>query len=257
MKKSQSLRRLLAFKKNTAITSEQKFKDEIEELQLKMLRIQQGVWHKKERAVIVFEGFDAAGKGGAIRKLTEVLDPRGFKVHPIGPPTPEEQGKHWLYRFWTLLPAPGTIAIFDRSWYGRVLVERVDKLTPEARWKQAYNEINQFESMLKSDGIEVVKIFLGISKSEQLKRFKDRMQDPYKQWKLTPDDLRARKKWNQYVGAVEDIFKHTGKQVCPWHLIHADNKHFTRLEVLKAVTTRLKPAGVWMEKNAGKRKPSL
>lgn len=230
----------------------QNLKKETKDLQLKMLRIQQGVWHKKDRVIIVFEGFDAAGKGGAIRKLTEALDPRSFRVHPIGPPSEEEQGKHWLYRFWSLLPARGSIAIFDRSWYGRVLVERVDGLIDKAKWKSAFDEINQFEKMLQNDGIYIVKIFLAITKDEQLARFEDRLTDPYKQWKLTEQDIEARKKWNQYVTAVDDMFLKTSLESSPWHLILADDKAHARKETLKIVTSNLNSSEAWMEERAVK-----
>jgi polyphosphate kinase 2 (PPK2 family) len=220
------------------------------QLQLRMLRIQQGVWHRKSRAIIIFEGFDAAGKGGAIRKLTEVLDPRSVRVHTIGPPTEEDQGKHWLYRFWRCLPSPGMIAIFDRSWYGRVLVERVDGLTDKTHWKSAFLEINAFEKMLQDDGIDIIKIFLAIAKDEQLRRFEERLLDPYKQWKLTNDDLRARKRWNLYVEAVDDLLRITNTKLSPWNLIPANNKKFTRKEVLRLVTSRLCSCEAWITKQA-------
>ncbi len=248
MAKSISLSQALDSKNAFFIDKVTDFSKELEKLQLTMLRIQQGVWHAKSRVIIVFEGFDAAGKGGAIRKLTKMLDPRGFKVHPIGPPTAEEQGKHWLYRFWTLLPAPGTIAIFDRSWYGRVLVERVDKLTDKTHWNRAYTEINQFEQMLQNDGVEIVKIFLAITKKEQFARFEERLKDPYKQWKLSKEDIRARKKWNQYVLAVDEMFQKTAR----WNLIPADHKLSARMETLKVVTSKLKRCEAWMEKHAAK-----
>lgn len=213
-------------------------KDAIKDLQLKMLRIQQGIWRKKERVIIVFEGMDAAGKGGAIRKITEVLDPRGVKVHPIGPPTPEEQGKHWLYRFWLNLPSPGMIAIFDRSWYGRVLVERVDKLAPDKDWKRAYKEINQFEQMLVKDGIHLIKIFLKISREEQGRRFKARLNDPYKSWKITEADLKARKKWKKYETAIDDMVKKTGQVT--WQVVENNDKDLARVETLKIITQGLK-----------------
>jgi AMP-polyphosphate phosphotransferase len=228
----------------------------LNELQLKMLRIQQGVWHKKERVIIVFEGFDAAGKGGAIRKLTEKLDPRGVRVHPIGPPHPDEQEKHYLYRFWKNLPAPGTIAIFDRSWYGRVLVERVENLVEEKRWKAAYEEINQFEKMLKDDGVLIIKIFLKISKEVQLQRFQDRLNDPYKQWKITQEDVRAREKWNDYVLAVKAMLTKTQKNIS-WNVINGDNKAQAREEILSIVTKELGPCEKWIQSKAdrlGKRK---
>lgn len=222
-----------------------------------MLRIQQGVWHKKVRTVIVFEGFDAAGKGGAIRKLTEVLDPRSVRVYPIGAPDKEEQAKHWLFRFWAKLPEPGTIAVFDRSWYGRVLVERVDELATESTWKRAYEEINQFEKQLTDDGIRVIKIFLVITKEEQLSRFEDRLRDPYKQWKITEDDLRARRKWDDYVLAVDEFLEKTHQPSAPWHLVPANDKFSARHQVLSIVTSNLHDCESWLKKQAkslGKRK---
>lgn len=227
--------------------TEELLKTETEKLQLKMLRIQQGLFHKKDRAIIVFEGFDAAGKGGAIRKLTEVLDPRSYRVHPIGPPTPEEVGQHYLQRFWERLPPPGNIAIFDRSWYGRVLVEKVDKLTPKTRIEKSYAEINQFEESLRLEGITVIKIFLAITKEEQLQRFEDRLNDPYKQWKIGIPDIEARKKWNQYVKAVNVMVAKTSTKTCPWALIPANSKKNARVEVLKLVTSGLNPYEKWIE----------
>src|SRR5882672_5475355 len=164
------------------------YERKLAKLQLKMLSIQQTYFHENRRAVIAFEGWDAAGKGGAIRRLTEKLDPRGFHVWPIGPPTPEEQGRHYLYRFWNKLPERGQLAIFDRTWYGRVLVERVERLIKKPVWKRAYDEINEFERMLIDDGVRVVKIFLHITPDEQLRRFAERLNNPYKRWKLTDSD---------------------------------------------------------------------
>lgn len=228
-----------------------KDKEELEkeaaELQLKMLKIQQAVFHKKDRVVIMLEGFDAAGKGGAIRALSEKLDPRSIKVIPIGPPTEEEKGKHWLYRFWANLPDPGNIVVFDRSWYGRVLVEKVDKLTDKEKLKSAYEEINQFEAQLQNDGIILVKFFLAITKDEQLERFEARLEDPYKQWKITLADIDARKKWDKYVEAMDEILKKTNLRTSPWHVIPANSKKFARVEVLKNVIKALKVCEKWME----------
>lgn len=222
-------------------------------LQLKMLRIQQGLYHKKERAVIMLEGFDAAGKGGAIRSLTEKLDPRSFKVIPIGPPTEDEKGRHWLYRFWANLPLPGDFVIFDRSWYGRVLVEKVDGLTEIEKLKRAYNEINEFEAQLQHDGITVIKIFLAITKDEQLERFEARLTDPYKNWKITIADIEARKKWDDYVAAMDEILKKSNPPGSRWHVVPANSKKFTRKEVLRIVTDELHFAEKWMEKTASKK----
>jgi polyphosphate kinase 2 (PPK2 family) len=212
-----------------------------------MVRIQQGLYHSGRRAVIGFEGFDAAGKGGCIRRLTEMLDPRGLKVVPIGPPLPEEKGRHWLYRFWRALPLPGTITVFDRTWYGRVLVERVDKLSPKPAWKRAYDEINEFEAMLVNDGIQLVKIFLAITKDEQLRRFEQRLRDPYKRWKIGEADIRARQQWDEYIESADDMFKRTHTKLVPWELIPAEHKWYARSEVLRAVTKALGTQGDWME----------
>jgi polyphosphate kinase 2 (PPK2 family) len=226
--------------------NDEDFKSALKKLQLKMLRIQQGIWHKKERVIILFEGMDASGKGGAIRRATEILDPRGVRVHPIGAPSDEEQAKHWLYRFWLKLPSPGIITIFDRSWYGRVLVERVEELTEKSHWKRAYTEINQFEQMLLNDGVKVIKIFLDISKEEQLKRFESRLKDPYKQWKITNEDIRAREKWADYQVAIKEMIKKTSD--LPWHVVKANDKNQTRLDVLEILTKELAPFQKWMEK---------
>ncbi len=252
MKKSLNLAKLLKSLPAQKLSEKEKdaLETETKKLQLQMLRIQQGVFHKKDRVVIMLEGFDAAGKGGAIRKLTEILDPRGVKVVPIGAPTSDEQGKHWLYRFWKELPSPGNITIFDRSWYGRVLIEKVEGLTPKEKLKRAYQEINEFEAQLQNDGIIVIKIFLAITKDEQKNRFEDRLNDPYKHWKITMDDINARKSWDDYVKAVDEIFAKTHTTDCPWHLIPANSKRFTRREVLKIVTTELQAHGDWMEKAA-------
>jgi polyphosphate kinase 2 (PPK2 family) len=148
---------------------------------------------------------------------------------------------------------PGEIAIFDRTWYGRVLVERVDKLTAKENWKRAYREINEFENMLIDDGIDLVKIFLAISKGEQLKRFRDRLTDPYKQWKLTDSDIQARKHWKDYVHATDDLFAETNTRQSPWHIVPADNKEQARLQVLQIVTNRLSHHGKHMEKEANEK----
>ena len=245
-----SLSRLLKSDEFPKLESDEAHGAELKELQLKMLRIQQGVWHQKKRVILAFEGFDAAGKGGAIRRLTETLDARGLMVHPIGPPLPDEQGRHWLYRFWKGLPPPGTIAIFDRTWYGRVLVERVEHLASKDAWKRAYGEIREFEKMLTDDGIELVKVFIAISKGEQLKRFEDRLNDPYKQWKLTPSDVEARAKWKHYVEAVDELFRETDVKSASWTLIPGNDKPYARREVLRAVTQSLRNHARWMEGKA-------
>lgn len=207
--------------------------------QLRLLRLQQSHYHEKRRAIVVLEGWDAAGKGGAIRRLTEKVDPRGLQVWPIGPPTNEDQARHYLYRFWKKLPPPGTWAIFDRSWYGRVLVERVEKLCSPSEWKRAYVEINEFERMLADDGVVIAKVFLHISKKEQLVRFHEREKNPYKRWKITGDDWRNRKKWSHYEKAIDDMFHETNTRRAPWNLIAGERKWFARVSVCRAVADAL------------------
>ncbi len=235
--------------------SEDKYKEDLKELQLTMLRIEQSAFKHKSRIIIALEGFDSAGKGGLIRRMTEHLDPRGFAVHPIAAPSEDERTRHYLYRFWTKIPKAGTIAIFDRTWYGRVLVERVEGFAKKDEWKRAYDEINSFEQTLVDDGVPVIKIFLGISKDEQLKRFEERLKDPYKQWKLTKDDLRNRKNWDTYVEAVDAMFEKTHTKNAPWHLVPADDKHYARIKSLKIVAKALESHSAAFEQAVKEYKP--
>jgi polyphosphate kinase 2 (PPK2 family) len=214
----------------------------LEKYQIRMLRLQQHIYHKQRRAIIGFEGWDASGKGGSIRRLTENLDPRGFKVYPIGVPRPDEQGRHYLWRFWDRLPVPGEIALFDRTWYGRVLVERVEGFAQKSEWKRAYDEINQFEKLLVDDGVPVIKIFLHITKKEQLRRFHERERNPYKRWKIGPEDWRNRKRWKDYVRAINDMFERTDTEVAPWRAIPGDAKWYARTQVLRRVVEALEEA---------------
>jgi AMP-polyphosphate phosphotransferase len=211
----------------------------LKRLQQTMLRVQQAYYHQGRRGIVVLEGLDAAGKGGAIRRLTEALDARGVKVWPIGPPRAEEQGRHYLYRFWERLPEPGTLAVFDRSWYGRVLVERAERLTPPHVWRRAYDEINAFERMLTDDGVRIVKLFLNISKDEQLRRFAERLVNPMKHWKLSEADLITRELWHNYVQAIEEMLARTSVRSAPWHVVGANRKWRARVEVLRVVAETL------------------
>jgi len=208
-------------------------------LQKRMLSVQQAYFHQKRRAVIVFEGWDAAGKGGSIRRLTARLDPRGVKVWPIGPPTADEQSRHYLYRFWSRLPVAGTTAIFDRSWYGRVLVERVERLVEPEVWERAYDEINEFEHLLMADGVRVIKIFLHVTPEAQLERFAERLRNPVKRWKLTQDDIRNRARWEEYLDAYHDMFSRTSTRSAPWTVIGGNHKWTARVQVLEAVIKAL------------------
>ncbi|MFC7334370.1 polyphosphate kinase 2 family protein [Rhodocista pekingensis] len=215
------------------------YEDKQRALQQRMARIQFSYFWQELRAVIVFEGWDAAGKGGAIRRMTAELDPRGFHVWPIAAPTADEQGRHYLWRFWQRLPTPGSVAIFDRSWYGRVLVERVEGLAKRPDWTRAYDEINAFEKMLTDDGIRVIKLFLSISPEEQAKRLRERLEKPWKRWKLTPDDLRARARWDEYVEAAQEMFVRTSTPAAPWTLIPANSKWCARVDILRTVADAL------------------
>ena len=185
--------------------------------------------------LIAFEGWDAAGKGGAIRRLTATLDPRYYHVIPISKPTPEELSHHYLWRFWRHMPNPGVLTIFDRSWYGRVMVERIEGFCTEEEWKRAYQEINEFELQLFHGGIPIVKFWLHISKEEQLARFNSRKQDPHKIWKLTDEDWRNREKWDPYREAVDDMIKKTSTTFAPWTIVEGNCKRYARVRVMETI----------------------
>jgi polyphosphate kinase 2 (PPK2 family) len=207
--------------------------------QEKLVRIQQAFLFTGQRAVVVFEGMDAAGKGGTIRRIAWAMDPRSLKVWPIGAPNEIERRQHYLQRFWSRLPERTQISVFDRSWYGRVLVERVEGFAKPAEWKRAYGEINDFEAQLVDDGIRVVKFFLHVSKDEQLRRLEDRLRNPLKRWKLSYEDFRNRDKWKEYVEAAEEMFARTSTAAAPWHVITSNDKPAARAAVLGILAQRL------------------
>lgn len=192
--------------------------------------------------VAVFEGMDAAGKGGAIRRVTEALDARQYRIVPVAAPTEEERAQPYLWRFWRHLPRQSRCTVFDRSWYGRVLVERVEGFCAEADWMRAYAEINDFEDQLVAAGAVVVKFWLQVSQEEQLKRFKERERARFKRFKITPDDWRNRKRWPAYEQAVCDMIDRTSTEIAPWTLVEADNKYFARIKVLQTLCERLEAA---------------
>lgn len=189
--------------------------------------------------VLVFEGQDAAGKGSTIRRITHALDARQFHAVPISAPTEEERARPYLWRFWRELPPPGQITIFDRSWYGRVLVERVEKLAGPREWRRAYEEINQFEGQLTDSGILVLKFWLAITKDVQLKRFREREKSPFKSFKITPEDWRNREKWTAYTVAANDMLDLTHTSRAPWHVVPANDKKYARVTVLKHIVTAM------------------
>lgn len=212
----------------------------IDDLQLQLLRAELALFKAGKRAIVLLEGTDTAGKGGIIRRITRHLDPRGVHVWPIGAPSHSEQARHYMYRFWKRLPEPGQIMIFDRSWYGRVLVERVEGFASKAQWQRAYREINEFERQLTDDGVILIKVFLHLSKDEQYNRFMERIKEPTKRWKLTVADLQSRHFWDQYQHAYEDMLNKTASINAPWHVIAADNKDWARIHTLQTIADTLK-----------------
>jgi len=204
-------------------------------LQHRLARIQQAYLVQGRSAVVVFEGWDAAGKGGTIRRISAAMDPRGFKVWPIGAPRAYYRERHFLARFMERLPPSGGISAFDRSWYGRVLVERVEELTPVERWRAAYREINDFERMVADDGVRIVKLFFHITPEEQLRRFEARLRNPMKRWKLSYEDFRNRRHWNDYAEAIDEMFARTSTAVAPWSLIAANDKRHARIEAISRI----------------------
>ena len=226
----------------TQALSEPDYKRELKRLHARLHELAFREYTKKTPLVIVFEGWDAAGKGGAIRRLTEKVDPRGFVVHPIAAPVGEDKTRHYLYRFWRRLPERGEIAIFDRSWYGRVLVERVEGFCSEVEWRRAYSEINQFERQLADFGTVIVKFWLHISPQEQLRRFEERRKTAYKSFKITDEDWRNRGKWEDYAQAVEEMILKTSTDVAPWTLVEANDKYFARIKIMRTVAETLEDA---------------
>ena len=205
------------------------------------LREYQYTLYKKRRSmVVVFEGVDAAGKGGSIRRITERLDPRGYEVIPIGAPNDTEKAHHYLWRFWVNMPKDGHLAIFDRSWYGRVLVERVEGFASEHEWSRAFREINDMEEQLHNHGVIIAKFWLHIDQDEQLQRFKAREDNEHKNWKITPEDWRNREKWELYKPAIEEMLIRTGTTYAPWTIVESNDKRYSRVKVLETLTELLK-----------------
>jgi AMP-polyphosphate phosphotransferase len=222
--------------------TEKKYESELPKYQGKLARLTRHKRFGEHSLVLVFEGVDAAGKGGAIRRVTGALDARQYVTVPIAAPNEEDLSHPYLWRFWNHVPALGGITIFDRSWYGRVLVERVEALCAPNVWMRAYEEINDFEERLAQSGAIVVKFWLQISKAEQLRRFKAREKTSFKTFKITPDDWRNRKKWGAYEEAVCDMVDRTSTEIAPWTLIEAEDKRHARVKILKTIVDRLERA---------------
>jgi polyphosphate kinase 2 (PPK2 family) len=219
---------------------ENKYSRLLVKYQVALFALSYQIYLQQRPVVIVFEGWDAAGKGGAIKRLTEKMDPRGYVVHPIAAPNGDDATHHYLWRFWRRLPETGQTAIFDRSWYGRVMVERIEGFCQEADWKRAYREINQFERELVDFGTILFKFWMHISREEQLRRFETRAVDRLRNWKLTDEDWRNREKWDTYYEAVNDLLIKTSTVVAPWTVVEGDSKYYARIKVLKTVVNKLK-----------------
>jgi len=216
------------------------FERELLKKQGELNRLQRRASARGVSTILVFEGWDAAGKGGAIRRVTAALDARDYQVIPIAAPTDEELAHHYLWRFWRHLPRAGRVTIFDRSWYGRVLVERVEGFAPPADWRRAFTEINQFEDQLIAHGIVLVKYWLHVTPDEQLRRFKERRQSPLKNWKITGEDWRNRKRWPAYEHAVNEMVERTSTHDAPWTLVEGNDKYYARIKVLQTLCDRLR-----------------
>lgn len=221
---------------------EEEYKKKLKQLQEELGELHNKIYRKKIPVIITYEGWDAAGKGGNIKKITEALDPRGYEVHPIASPEPHEKARHYLWRFWTRLPKSGHIAIFDRTWYGRVMVERLEGFCSENDWKRAYNEINEFEKELKEWGAVIIKFWVQIDKDTQLERFQERQNNPEKQWKITEEDWRNRDKWDAYEVAVNEMLQKTNTVYAPWHILESVDKKYARIKALEIVINEIKKA---------------
>ena len=218
------------------------YKKELDSLQEKIARLHNIIYRKRIPFIICYEGWDAAGKGGNIRRLAYPLDPRGFDVYPIASPEPHEKARHYLWRFWTRLPRSGHFAIFDRTWYGRVMVERIEGFCEESDWQRAYNEMNEFEADLHDWGAVILKFWIHIDQQTQLERFTARQETPEKQWKITEEDWRNREKWPQYEEAVNEMLQKTSTEYAPWYIIESNDKLYARIKVLRIVAEAMEKA---------------
>jgi polyphosphate:AMP phosphotransferase len=218
---------------------DREYKTRLKELQARRNRLHREARARGISSIMVFEGWDAAGKGGAIRRMVAAIDARDYQVIPISAPTDEERVHHYLWRFWRHLSRAGRVTVFDRSWYGRVLVERVEGFASEDEWRRAYSEINDFEQQLVDYGIVLSKFWIHITREEQEARFQARAEVPYKRWKLTDEDWRNRESWNQYEIAVNDMIERTSTITAPWHLVEGNDKKFARIKVLQTVCDQL------------------
>ena len=222
--------------------SDEDYKKQLDELQDELRDLHYKIYRRKIPVIIAYEGWDAAGKGGNIKRITGALDPRGYVVNPIASPEPHEKARHYLWRFWNRLPKTGHIAIFDRTWYGRVMVERLEGFCSENDWQRAYNEMNEFEKELSDWGAVIIKFWVQIDKETQLARFTERQNTPEKQWKITDEDWRNREKWDLYEGAIDEMIQKTSTTFAPWYVLESNDKKYARIKALKIVIDALKKA---------------
>lgn len=215
-----------------AALSDEEYDAQLSKAQKKLKKLHNKLYRERVPVVIVYEGWDAAGKGGNIRRVAAALDPRGYEVVPVAAPSKVELAHHYLWRFWNNLPKTGHVAIFDRSWYGRVMVERIEGFCTQEAWMRAYQEINEFERELYDWGAVVIKFWLHIDQQEQLRRFEDRQNTPSKQWKITDEDWRNREKWDQYEEAVDEMLQRTSTDYAPWYIIQSQDKKYARIQAL-------------------------
>ena len=234
--------KLSAVSLDDKILDEKVYKKKLDKLQDRLSQLHNEIYRRKIPVVIVYEGWDAAGKGGNIKRITAALDPRGYEVEPIPAPEPHEKARFYLWRFWKRLPKDGHISIFDRSWYGRVMVERLEGFCSENDWQRAYNEINEFEKELDDWGAVIIKFWVQIDKETQLARFTDRQNTPEKQWKITEEDWRNREKWDLYEGAVDEMLEKTNCSFAPWYILESNDKKYARIKALEIVISRLEEA---------------
>jgi polyphosphate kinase 2 (PPK2 family) len=214
---------------------ESEYGKQISAEQTKLRQLHWAIFRKQIPVLCMFEGWDAAGKGGAIKRVTEALDPRGFTVKAYAAPHGEERTHHYMWRFWRFLPRAGHLTIHDRTYYGRVLVERLEGFCSEEEWKRAYREINEFEAHQRSFGMVICKFWLHITPDEQLRRFKSRERDPYRSYKLTEEDWRNRAKWGDYSQAIEELLERTSTAAAPWTVVEANDKYYARVKVLRTI----------------------
>ncbi len=222
--------------------SEADYKIKLKALQNRLRELHDEIYSAKIPVIIAYEGWDAAGKGGNIKRITQALDPRGYVVHPIASPEPAEKSRHYLWRFWNRLPKTGHIAIFDRTWYGRVMVERLEGFCSENDWQRAYNEMNEFEKELSDWGAVIIKFWVQIDNLTQLERFTDRQNTPEKQWKITDEDWRNREKWDLYENAINEMLAKTNTTFAPWYVLESVDKKYARIKALEIVIEELEKA---------------